>query len=549
VRVRVDGTIVSLREAYLRGLEHVLQNRVPFLVACLAAFYFSCGLSSRVPVDLFPSDFNQLFVTIETPVDWSIDQTNEVMIDVEAALAPIRAELEEVSTYTGQGMSADERPLFGSHYGIMFISFLDTPENVADPDRMVRLVRETLEAYRSDHPEGIEAMIVVPPRNGPPIGKPVALRVVSDDYDLAKRIATDVKLQLSTMPGVYNITDNMPLGKRELRIGLDEYRASLYGLTFQDLGVALRAANDGLVPSTFKDPRSDEDIDIRVLLREGQRSSVADLVDVELRTRDNQLIKIGDVATVGLERGYQRLYHYDAERAVVVYADVDNNTTSSVVVNEQLRALFKDVPLRHPGVTMTFGGEFQETNAAFEDMGRAFIVALIAIYAILAAQFRSYLQPLIVMCVIIFAYIGVVFGMYVWGYALSMYVLYAMVGLAGVVVNDSLVLIDFVNRERLRGTPAERAVRLAGQKRFRAVLLTTLTTVAGLLPMATGLSGVSKVFGPFAAAIVAGLSVASLLTLFVVPTLYLALEDARQWLMRRLGRPLASEEAHAHASA
>jgi len=148
-------------------------------------------------------------------------------------------------------------------------------------------------------------------------------------------------------------------------------------------------------------------------------------------------------------------------------------------------------------------------------MGRAFVIALIAIYAILAAQFRSYIQPLIVMCVIAFAYIGVVIGMYVWDYAMSMYVVYAVVGLAGVVVNDSLVLIDFVNRERARGTT------------------TTLTTVAGLLPMAMGISGVSVVFGPFAAAIVVGLSVASGLTLFVVPSLYLGIENLKDRFARR----------------
>jgi multidrug efflux pump subunit AcrB len=291
--------------------------------------------------------------------------------------------------------------------------------------------------------------------------------------------------------------------------------------------MALRGANDGLVHSTFKDPFSDEDVDIRVLLREDQRSSSENLIDVELRTPENYLVKIGDVGTIDVARGYQRLFHYDAQRAVVVYADVDNKITSSLFVNETLRARFADVSQRHPGLTLEFGGEFQETNQAFADMGRAFIVALIAIYSILAAQFRSYLQPLVVMCVIVFAYMGVIFGMYLWDYAISMYVLYALVGLAGVVVNDSLVLIDFINKERARGTPALQAVYIAGQRRFRAVLLTTLTTVAGLLPMAMGLSGVSTVFGPFAAAIVVGLSVSSMLTLFAVPSLYLILEDLR----------------------
>jgi HAE1 family hydrophobic/amphiphilic exporter-1 len=536
LRAQADLFIDRIRNAYLRALEHVLANRTPFLISCVAAFYFACGVSSHVRVDLFPSDFNQLFVTIQSPVDYSLDQTNEVVLALEAALEPIADELLEVSTYTGQGMAADERPIFGSNYGLLFISFQDTEANVADPGRMVRRIREIVEAHRVAQPTGLDNLIVVPPRNGPPIGKPVAVRVVSEDYDLAKKIASDIKLELATMPGVYNIEDNVPLGRRELRIGLDEYRASLHGLTFEDLGIALRAANDGLVPSSFKDPYSDEDIDIRVLLREDQRTSASQLVDVELRTPENQLVKIGDVGTIGLTRGYQRLYHFDAQRAVVVYADVDGRQATSVTANQALEARFSDVSLQYPGVSLVFGGEYQATNRAFEDMGRAFIIALIAIYAILAAQFRSYLQPLIVMCVIVFAYIGVVLGMYIWDYALSMYVIYAVVGLAGVVVNDSLVLIDFINKERERGAPALEAARMAGRRRFRAVMLTTLTTVAGLLPMAMGLSGVSMVFGPFAAAIVAGLSVASGLTLFVVPSLYLTVEAGKERLFEALGR-------------
>jgi len=530
VRTRTDASIASLRSAYVRGLERVLAHRGAFLMACVGAFVFAQGLASRVPVDLFPSDFNQLFVSIETPIDFSIQESNEVILGLEDALAPLSDEFLSVSTYVGQGMSAEERPIFGSNYGVFYISFRDSEENIADPGRMVRLVRETLESYRAENPYGIQKLIVVPPRNGPPIGKPVAVRVVAEDYDRAKQIASDIKIDLASMPGVFNIDDNMPIGRRELRVGLDEYRASLHGVSFDRVGMALRGANDGLVPSTYKDPLSDEDVDIRVLLREDQRASAGDLIDVELRTPGQYRVKIEDVGTIDMSRGYQRLYHYDAQRAVVVYADVDNRMATSVSANEALSARFAYVPVQDPGVSLVFGGEFQATNRSFEDMGNAFMIALIAIYTILAAQFRSYLQPLVVMCVIVFAYIGVILGMYIWGYALSMYVLYALVGLAGIVVNDSLVLIDFVNKERERGTPALEAVLIAGRRRFRAVLLTTVTTAAGLLPMAMGISGVSTVFGPFAAAIVAGLCVASLLTLFAVPALYLSIDSLRLML-------------------
>ena len=143
LRSRTDSTIDSLRNAYVRGLERVLAHRGAFLLTCLGAFIFAQGLSTRVPVDLFPSDFNQLFVSIETPVDFSIEESNKVILGLEAALEPLAHEFLSVSTYVGQGMSAEERPVFGSNYGVFYVSFKDSQENIADPGRMVRLVRES----------------------------------------------------------------------------------------------------------------------------------------------------------------------------------------------------------------------------------------------------------------------------------------------------------------------------------------------------------------------------------------------------------------------
>jgi multidrug efflux pump subunit AcrB len=510
----------------------VLEQRWAFLAVGLAALFFAVSLNRHVPVDLFPSDFNHIMATLESPTDFGIDQTEAVVRGMERSLAPIQDELTDVISYAGLGMDADENPIVGVNRGVLYISFPNSSANVADPDRLLNLVRGQLEEYQRAHPAEVVSMRVSPPRNGPPIGKPVAIRIQSESYDEAKQIAEEMKRELATMRGVFNIEDNVPVGPRELGVALHEHRASLHGLTFNEIGFALLAANDGAVPSTFKDPNSDEDVDIRVLLKHDQRRSIADLLDVSIRTPAGYLIKIGDVADIEIERGYEQLYHYDAERAVVVYADVDGDQATSISVNEEMRAKFRDIPLRYPGVNLVFGGEFQETDEMFEQMGRAFILALMAIYGILAAQFRSYGQPLIVMSVIAFSFIGVVLGIYLLDYALSMYVLYAMVGLAGIVVNDSLVLIDFVNKERDRGTEPARAVVIASAKRFRPILLTTVTTVAGLLPMALGLTGKSVVYGPFATAIVFGLGMASGLTLFVVPALYLALEDAGATLAR-----------------
>lgn len=530
-RVRVDRGITSLRDAYLRGQALILERRGLFLVFCLAALYGAIGLQKHVAIDIFPGGFNQIFVTVTTPIDYGLDRTNEIARGVERALEPIASQLTDVSTNVGQGMTGNGRTVMGRNKATLFLSFPDTDENLENPERVLQIVQSRLEEHWREHPEGIESLVVQPPSRGPGVGQAVAIRIHASGYDVAKQVAEEAKTALRSMPGVYNVEDNVPLGPRELRISLDEHRAAVHDLSFQQVGTAILAANEGLIPSTFKDPSSNEDIDIRVLLREEQRRSIEDLLDTDLRTPGGQLVKLEDVAQLDMARSYSRLYHETAERAVIVFAAVDKAVTTAVAVNEDMQARLADVEARYPGVTVTFGGEFETTQQAFEDIGRAFLIALLAIYMILAAAFRSYAQPIVVMSVVGFSYIGVVVGMFIMDYPISMFVLYAVVGLAGVVVNDSLVLIDFVNRERERTGDLLASVRTGSSRRFRPILLTTLTTIGGLLPMALGLSGGSTVFGPFAAAIVFGLALASALTLFVVPALYLLLEDVRTFLL------------------
>ena len=527
LRDAVDAAILRWRARYLALLDVVLTQRGVFLAACAAALFCSCGLRQHLAVDLFPSDYNQLFVTLETPVDAGIDETRDVAQALERSLDEIAHELTDYATYVGTAISQDMDPINGVNRAMLYIQFPDTRENVANPGRVLERVRVQIDAAAAAEGDRIVAVQVFPPRNGPPVGTPVAIRINAEDYGVAKQVAAELKRELATIPGVFNIEDNLPIGPREVLVKLDEHRASLHGLSFLEVGTALRAANDGLVPSSFKDPADDEDVDIRVMLEAGQRTSVSDLLDVEIRARDGHLVKLGDVARVEFDRAYQRLYHFGGDRAVVVYADVDGVQATSVTVNREMEVRAEQIPARYPGVRLRFGGEFQATAESMAELAQAFVLAVIAIYAILAAQFRSYLQPLVVMSVIGFAYIGVVLGMWVMDFPFSMWVIYAVVGLAGIVVNDSLVLMAFANEERAGGATIDEAVRAASKIRFRPILLTTVTTVAGLAPLAFGIGGSHPSYRPFASAIVFGLLVASLLTLFMVPALYLAVEGLR----------------------
>jgi HAE1 family hydrophobic/amphiphilic exporter-1 len=533
VRAAVDEGVVRLRSAYLRALDVVLGNRLPFSVLAVSFLVLATGGACHLPINLFPSEYDNFFVIYEAPTDYSLDQTLEAYKGVEHEFASLMEEhITDYSTFTGMALTAAQDLRMGSNVAISYVMMADTEEYRIAPERAVSRVQEQLNAYRETRPDAIVDLRASAPRNGPPIGKPVARRIEIDDYALAKSIAADVKAYLYTIPGVSNVEDNLLEGPREVRLRLDEDRAAYLGLTFQDLARAFRAANDGIVSSGFRDPMTSDDIDIRVLLDEPYRRTVRDLLRTQVRTPSGELVRLEEVAELEMARGFLSLAHYDGQRTVTVYADVDEDVTTSEAVNLALQARFADLPERYPELNVVYGGEFEATREAMADIARLFPLALLLVYMILAAQFRSYLQPLIVATAIPFGLVGVVTGVALLGYNVSFGMMYAAIGLTGVVVNDSLVMVDFINRARRSGMPLLEAVRRSGAVRLRPILLTTLTTVVALLPMALGLQGGSKSYGPFAASIVFGLIVAMVGTLFIVPLTYTSLALG----LDRLGR-------------
>jgi multidrug efflux pump subunit AcrB len=372
-------------------------------------------------------------------------------------------------------------------------------------------------------------------RYGPPVGRPVEVRIQSEDFAVNKRLAEEIKAYLATTPGVSGIDDNLKEGPREVRLEIDDERAAQFGLTFEDLARALRGANDGLVTSSYRSPTAVEDDDIRVLLEPGQRDRIVDLLEVEVRGQDGRLVRLADVARLQVTRGYLAYRRIDGKRAVTVFADVDDDLATSISVNQDLEAQFADIRARYPQVDLVYGGEYQESNESVASTVAAFPVALLLIYMLLATLFRSYVQPFIVLTSVPLGFAGIVFGVLVMNYSISFNLLYAAVGLAGVVVNDALVLVDFINRARREGMPMIEAVLQAGAQRLRPVILTTMTTVVALLPMAFGLQGSSKSYGPFASAIAFGLLFAMIGTLFVIPLAYASYARGEERLRSALG--------------
>jgi multidrug efflux pump subunit AcrB len=219
-------------------------------------------------------------------------------------------------------MNPDTVPIFGPHLGVIFVSLAHTRENREHPERILQRVKERVDAWWAANPTRADNVLTMPPRNGPPLGKPVAVQVRADDYQLGKDVAREIKAFLRQVPGVYNIEDNLLAGPREVRLSMDETRASIHGLTFQEVGMALRGATDGLVASTFKDPKADEDIDIRLTWEDRYRKHEQDLLETEVRTPRGYRVRVGDVANIEVDRGFLSLRHHETRRSVIVYADV-----------------------------------------------------------------------------------------------------------------------------------------------------------------------------------------------------------------------------------
>jgi multidrug efflux pump subunit AcrB len=242
-----------------------------------------------------------------------------------------------------------------------------------------------------------------------------------------------------------------------------------------------------------------------------------------------------DVARIVEAEGYSTIKRDDNQRAITVSAGVDDRVISGVEASAKLKEHWPLVAARHPGYDLEFGGEFEEFTEAFNNLGLLFLFGIAVMLLLMAGQFNSITQPLIIFMAIIFAFWGAMMGLLVIRAPISINNLFGLVALAGVAVNNSIVLITFINSLREKGASRFKAVLRAGELRMRPVLLTSLTTVVGLLPMAVGLGGYSQVWGPLATVMVWGLVTSSILTLILIPSVYIVQGDLRRLMLRQRG--------------
>jgi multidrug efflux pump subunit AcrB len=362
-------------------------------------------------------------------------------------------------------------------------------------------------------------------------GANIDVRIAHESTAVLGRAAGQLKQALASYPGVSDISDNFRQGKQELKLRLTPEARTL-GITEEELGRQIRAAFFGSEALRLQRGRNE----LRVMVRypEEERKYLADLYTMRIRTRSGDEVPFTRAAYVEEGRGYSSINRADRKRVINVTATVDADLANSQEILLDIKnTVLEQLAADYPGLTFNMEGEEKERRESMGSMMRGFGFALFMIYALLAVPFRSYSQPLIIMSSIPFGIVGAVLGHMVMGFDLSILSMFGIVALAGVVVNNALLLIDFINRSREQGNDLFTAVIESGQRRFRPILLTSLTTALGLAPMIFETSVQAQFLIPMAISLAFGVLFATGITLLLIPSLYLILEDLRGFLKMR----------------
>ena len=570
-----SGLTWFVRAAYEPVLEVALRWRYVTAAIGVSSLVLTAGvlLGGRITFLFFPSiEAEFMTASVTMPQGTPVEATSEAIAKFEAGAERVRARLREVtgmdyfrhvaSTVGDQPMLARGGLPMGRisativafpHVGEVTVELAPAESRSYTSEELGILWREATGPL----PEAV-AIDFGTSRLNP--GEDIDVQLAGRDVDRLRAAAQAVKVRLAQYAGVYAIADSFRAGKKEMQLSIRPAAETL-GLTLQDLGRQVRQAFFGEEAQRIQRGRDD----VRVMVRypREQRQSLGSLENMRIRTSNGGEVPFSEVAQVNSGRGNASIRRVDRHRAVSVTASVDPEISSAASVLTDMRErVLPEVLADFPGVFYTFDGAQAEQEEAVGGLREGLILSLTAIFALLGVALRSYLQPLIIMGAIPFGFVGGLCGHLLLGLDLSFLSMLGFVALTGVVVNDSLIMVDFINRaqdaraqvnqldgRRLASIGLERAIREAGGRRFRPILLTSLTTFIGLVPMMLDRSLQAAAFIPMAVSLAFGVLFATLITLFLVPIAYLILDDLQR-LPRRLlaalrpGTPVRRSRSH-----
>ncbi|MFC1703580.1 efflux RND transporter permease subunit [Candidatus Omnitrophota bacterium] len=528
---------------YTKVLKGALAHRYKVLLGMSGIFVAVIVIAGAfMKIEMWGGEgIEYFFVRAEAKKGTPLEELNRLIAPVEDLMATIPdTELDSYRTYLGSIETErhfDPNAKKGTHLGQIRVFLTPSQHRKRRPEEITESLRPALEKI-----EGFEKLTFFREKEGPPQGQPVEVGIKGDDFEVSQKIAGEFIDALSETKGVSDIVSAYEFGKKQLRVKIDEEKAKKYFLTVGQIASTVRSTFRGGVATTVKPTKAEEEINVVVRFSEEDRSNLNAFDKILVANTFGNLIPLQSVATIEETEGVFKIDHLDGKRVIMVTAQVDNKNVTSLKVNNMLKEKFKDISQRFPGYTVHYGGEYEDQMEMLQNLLRAFLIAFLLIFIILAAIFNSLIQPILVLFAIPAGMIGVLiafmlhdfFGKMFFGIGrpLSFFAFMGLVGLLGIVVNDSIVLVDFVNKLRKSGKDRTVSLIEAGQMRMRPVIMTSVTTIAGLVSVAYGIGGGDPFLKPMGLAIIWGLFFSTGFTLVVIPCLYAIIDDISLKLLK-----------------
>lgn len=504
-----------LDAAYGRMLEWALSHRKLTVAIMVVSFLGSIALVPLVGTEFIPGmDNNWLSVSVSLPDGSSLAQTQEVVAEIEKRLASME-EIEYVFATIGEsgGMTGGSG---SSNRASMDVRMAARNKRKLSNDQVAEQARNALRTIPG-------AEIRVGPSQNMSLGgggAPVDIMIKGDSLPVMRDIAERVKDVVANVAGTREVATSFDRGWPELLVRVDREKAAMFGIQSYTVANTLRTALSGQVVTRYR--TGGQEIDVRLQLPAGIRSNAADLQAIEILTPSGMRVPLGEVAEFRQEVGPMRISRNDQVRSASVTARLSGRPLGQVVTDIQKGLNELSLPA---GYSIQFVGEQEQMAESFGSLAGALILAILLVYMIMAAQFESLLHPFIIMFALPQTFVGVVLSLVITGRTLNVPAFIGLIMLAGIVVNNAIVLIDYINKLRLRGYSCREAILEAGPVRLRPILMTTATTVLGMFPLALGIGSGSETYAPLATVVTGGLLASTLLTLLVVPVIYSLFED------------------------
>ena len=535
----VDRALAWLDAAYARALGWVVGHRRISVFSMMGLFVLSLGLITQVPTEFFPpSDNSRIAATVRLEQNLSVEYTARIARQIDSILYAEFPEVRLVSASAGAN-SSDNAFAAMQTTGSHIINYNIRLAEVETRDRSIYTISDLLRRKLDRIPEIREYTVTPGGQMGNMSGSStVDIKVFGHDMELTNAIATDLRDRMAQLEGTRDVRLSREDLRPEYNVVFDRDRLSYYGMNSATASQAVRNRIDGLVASKYREDGDEYDIVVRYA--EPFRTRVEDIENITLHNAQGRPVKLREVGRVQEEFAAPEIQRENRQRVITVESSLGAGVALGDVVAEAQR-LIDDYPLPD-GVDLELGGTVEDQSDAFSDLGMLFVLIILLVYIVMATQFESLKFPFIIMFTIPFACTGVFLALWMTSTPLSLIALIGAIMLVGIVTKNGIVMVDYMNLLIERGAEVSEAVVAGGKSRLRPVLMTSFTTILGMLPLAIGTGAGSETWQPMGIAVIGGLTFSTILTLFIVPALYSILVNRSQRKAREKQARLAAAQ-------